>query len=106
MKDAEGTLTKQEKSALVRLTNPVPAPERPTKRGPAQVSTRRPLVVHGGEPVMVGPDHPNLLRGRNRHFGAKLSDPGEVFNAAVEAAVAAHLAERPEREPVQESLEV
>ena len=37
---------------------------------------------------MQGKPHPNLLRGRNRHFGAKLADPGQAFHDAVEAAVA------------------
>jgi len=43
---------------------------------------------------MQGEPHPNLLRGRDRHYGAKLADPGQVFRDAVEEAVAQHLAER------------
>jgi hypothetical protein len=50
--------------------------------------------VEGGRPIAHGPDLPNLLRGRNRHFGAKLADPGEAFREAVAAGVAEKLAER------------
>lgn len=45
-----------------------------------------PIVVGGRAPV-VGDAHPNLLRSRNRHFGAKLADPGEAFRNAVDVAV-------------------
>lgn len=96
------TLTKQEKSRLTmdrKLVQTAPKrPVRPHTEGPAEVvahGRHNPVVVGGKSPPM-GPSHPNLLRGSNRHFGAKLSDPGQVFHDAVEAAVAARLADRDE----------
>jgi len=80
--------------ALTRMRNPTPTPERPTSVGPPEVhgsSRARPVVV-GGRPLPHG-THPNLLRGRDRIFGAKLADPGLAFNEAVEAAVAERLAQ-------------
>ena len=49
-----------------------------------------------------GEAHPNLLRGRDRHFGAKLADPGEAFREAVEAAVADRLAKQSDQEQGKE----
>ena len=49
-------------------------------------------VVLGGDPLVQGPPHPNLLRGRDRHFGAKVARPGLAFEEAVEAAVSQRLA--------------
>ena len=39
----------------------------------------------------LGEPHPNLLRGHDRHFGAKLANPGVVFEEAVAAEVAERL---------------
>jgi hypothetical protein len=88
-------LTRQEKTALARVSNPKPTPERPSSRGPVEVKVdeSRGTTVHGGAPLPQGKAHPNLLRGYDRHFGAKLSDPGEVFRQAVEVAVAERLAQ-------------
>ena len=70
--------------------------ERPANYGPADVKVddNRGTVVYGGSAIPLGKTHPNLLRGRDRHFGAKLADPGKVFNEAVEAAVEAAVAAR------------
>jgi hypothetical protein len=90
-KEAAGTTNPHEKAALTRMRNPKPrkqSPERPTSTGPSQIDAPDngsiPTVI-GGAPIPQGPSHPNLLRGRNRHFGAKLADPGQAFNEAVEA---------------------
>jgi hypothetical protein len=96
-KEAAGTLGRYERVALKRLRNPQPAPERPSTKGVADVKIVQGgagpgAVVYGGEPLVQGQPHPNLLRGRNRHFGAKLADPGVVFRDAVEQAVAERLA--------------
>jgi hypothetical protein len=87
-------LTVVEKKALTRMRNAKPAPERPASRGPTEVhvTSNRGAVVHGGKAIPQGEAHPNLLRGRDRHFGAKLADPGIAFREAVEAAVADRLA--------------
>ena len=91
-------LTPPEKSALSRMTNPKrkPAPARPSARGPAQVITsgNKPATVIGGQPLpqAAAKTNPNLLRGRNRHFGAKLAEPGLAFDEAVEARVLEELA--------------
>jgi hypothetical protein len=69
-------------------------PPRPTGPGKTEIKSHGGYtVVKGGKPLPQGKDHPNLLRGRNRHFGAKLADPGVAFNEAVEAAVAERLAQ-------------
>ncbi len=85
-------LTIGERRALGKVSNPQPRVERPTSEGPAEVKVdERGTVVHGGRPLPQGKAHPNLLRGRDRHFGAKLADPGEAFREAVDAAVAERL---------------
>lgn len=85
--EAGEPLTTYEKRSLAQLTRP-PRP-RPSAAGPATVmkdsTTRRPVVV-GGRPT-PNASHPNLLRGSDRHFGARLADPGEVFAQAVSAEV-------------------
>ena len=88
-RETEG-LTKAEKQSLTRLKN---TGKRPTSYGKAEMN--REGVVHGGRPSIQNAKDPNanLLRGSDRHFGAKLSDPGEVFNKAVDEAVALKLAE-------------
>ena len=62
----------------------------PTSPGPKEVVIidERPVVV-GGKPPVTGAAHPNLLRGRNRHYERRLADPGEAFRNAVEQAVQA-----------------
>jgi hypothetical protein len=91
-KEKDGTLTPAEKSGLTRLRR---HPDRPSAHGKPSVrvgSNTAGAVVAGGAAPAQGHPHPNLLRGRDRHFGAKLADPGEAFKNAVEAAVAERLA--------------
>ena len=100
--DSGDDLTPVEKRSLSRMTNPkAPAskpspPTRPTARGPiSEVITPKgkPATVVGGTPIPQGPSHPNLLRGRNRLFGAKIADPGVAFQEALDQAIADHFAE-------------
>jgi hypothetical protein len=98
MKEAAGEpLDKTEKMILTKSRmEPKPPRERPTARGPREIKvveggSSHGVVIRGGEPIPQGPAHPNLLRGRDRHFGAKLADPGQAFNEAVEQALAAKL---------------
>lgn len=93
-KQAAGTATRPERAAL---TNMKRTPDRPRSSGKAKVTfdNGKP-TVRGGKPRTTGrghPGHPNLLAGRNRHFGAKLADPGIAFREAVDKAVAERLAE-------------
>lgn len=84
-------LTMGEKKALTRLSKPYAPNDRPSTTGPTEVlmdTETHQTVIRGGRPILQGQAHPNLLRGRNRHFGAKLADPGEVFRQAVDAAIA------------------
>jgi len=101
-KVASGEASRQERAALstMRKTDAIGAAKRPYSRGPAVVTggdNGRPIVVHNGDPIPQNADparpNPNLLRGTDRHFGAKLADPGIAFREAVDAAVAQHLAE-------------
>lgn len=83
-------LTQPEKASLKRLRT---SPARPTKRGRSQVKAGAGhRVVHGGTPIPQGPAHPNLLRGRDRHYGAKVSKPGTAWENAVAEAVAERVA--------------
>lgn len=91
-------LTRHERSALTRLTRtwatreePLEPQESISKATTVQMEKGHPVVT-GGKPPPQGENHPNLLRGRNRHFGAKLADPGAAFHNAVEQAVAQRLA--------------
>jgi hypothetical protein len=99
-KAAAGTITSREKTALSRMRKAGPPVERPTSRGPIDVKvvdhgSQHGAVIRGGAPLIQGPAHPNLLRGRNRHFGAKLADPGLAFREAVEQAVGERLGTPP-----------
>lgn len=90
-------LTTQEKVALGRLRHfeARPVVDRPSSPGRRDVRVeQRGVVVDGGAAPVQGHAHPNLLRGRDRHFGAKLADPGQAFREAVEAAVTERLAEQ------------
>jgi hypothetical protein len=83
-------LTKHEKAGLTKMKRRKPPSPRPSTQGAAELVElpgQRAVVVGGKSPVQ-GSAHPNLLRGRNRHFGAKMADPGKAFKEAVEAAVA------------------
>lgn len=85
---AGGTLTPRESASYAKLTQP----DRPTTTGRPTVSNEYGrTTVRGGRPRIQGRAHPNLLRGRNRHFGAKMADPGVAFRQAVEEAVAERL---------------
>lgn len=87
-------LTRAEHAALTRMERN-PNPEPPAAKGPSEVLQHgRGPVVRGGNPMPQGPTHPNLLRGRDRIFGAKMADPGKAFTEAVEAAVSDELAKR------------
>ena len=94
--DAGETLSRSDRAALTRMENHQPVDlDRPSTQGPPSVVTRgsgSEVTVVGGRPLAQGPSHPNLLRGRNRHFGAKLADPGQAFKDAVEQTVAERLA--------------
>jgi hypothetical protein len=84
-------LTKNEQIALTKLLNGKEAPERPEAPGPTEVKITKDVggaVVYGGKAPVQGPSHPNLLRGRDRHFGARIADPGKAFTDAVEAEIA------------------
>lgn len=82
-------LNSAEKGQLTQLRKP----DRPTAAGKSTVKgSRGREVVHGGRNVPIA-KHPNMLAGRDRHFGAKLADPGEVFSEAVAEGVAQKLAE-------------
>lgn len=94
-------LTPGEKHSLTQVSKPLKRRERPSTRGPAEVSGKdRNTIVHGGHPLQQGPAHPNLLRGRDRHFGAKVAKPAQAFEEAVEAAVAERVAKAKEEEAV------
>jgi hypothetical protein len=98
--DAGEDLSPREKAVLTQISKPKKSsPERPASRGPAEVHVQNGgenhgVTIVGGNPLVQGPPHPNLLRGRNRHFGAKLADPGQAFKEAVDQAVAEKLAEK------------
>jgi len=83
-KEASEGLTPHERMALTRMRNVPPVLSRPGSYGPVEEHNG---VVYGGDRPPQGPAHPNLLRSRNRHFGAKLADPGDAFRQAVEQAV-------------------
>lgn len=86
--EAGQVLTKREGQQLRRLLKSEAKVklERPTTYGTPRVELAEgSLVVIGGHAPPQGPAHPNLLRGRNRHFGAKMADPGKAFREAVEA---------------------
>jgi hypothetical protein len=95
-------LTRTEKMSLSKMKSvgKKPRPERAPYNPPVEVaisvgqgSGRGKPVIYGGRRPLQGKAHPNLLRGRDRHFGAKLSDPGAAFEEAVEAAVKERLAQ-------------
>jgi hypothetical protein len=89
-------LSRSDKAALTRMRRqPKSSVERPASKGPIEIHERNgALTVYGGRPLPQGRPHPNLLRGRDRHFGAKLADPGVAFREAVEEALKNELAQR------------
>lgn len=90
-------LTPAERGALTRLAK---YPNRPSNPSKARVTRDKGKVtVRGGRPIPQGPAHPNLLRGLDRHFGAKLADPGTAFREAVDKAVTERLAGQAEAGP-------
>lgn len=100
--EAGQKLTRSEKVSLSKMkaVGKKPRPERVPHNPPPEVgisvgqgSGRGKPVIYGGRPPVQGPAHPNLLRGRDRHFGAKLADPGLAFAEAVESEVQARLAQ-------------
>ena len=100
-KEAGEGLTKSEKAALTRMKNRPEPPPRPASLGEKEVKVhgrkKDGTTISGGRHLPHGQDHPNLLRGRDRHFGAKLADPGQAFREAVDAAVAEKLAKKDEK---------
>jgi hypothetical protein len=82
-------LSKADRVALTKLRR---TPPRPSNFGPVTdviggETPGRPATVVGGRPPVKGPAHPNLLRGRRRHFGVKTAQPGVIFADAVAEAV-------------------
>jgi hypothetical protein len=99
-KVASGEATRVERSVLGKIAkgDALGVDKRPHSRGPAKVtggSHGRPVTVHNGEPLVQNRNmrNPNLLRGTDRHFGAKLAEPGIAFREAVEEGVRQHLAQ-------------
>ena len=86
---AGAELTRDEKASLTKLRS---LPDRPTRRGNAEAN--REGVVAGGTPSVQGPAHPNLLRGYDRHYGAKMAAPGLAFQEAVAQAAEEIIAKR------------
>jgi hypothetical protein len=98
-KEATGETTPKERASLhtMRETDRLHPEGLPSSAGPVtDVVPRRDgsaTVVGGpGLPKPTPEKHPNLLAGRDRHFGAKLAHPGVAFQEAVDKAVAQHLA--------------
>jgi hypothetical protein len=92
-------LTREEKRSLTVLRNPKPTPDRPTSYGPAKTELVGDEVIVHGPPMPKAKAkyrelHANLLEERDRHFGAKLARPSEVFNEALKVAVKAELAKQ------------
>jgi len=87
------TLTRPDKIALARYRRPMSSsPKRPSSEGPPEIHDDG--TVYGGRRLPQGKPHPNLLRGRDRHFGAKLAEPGVAFREAVAEALKNELAQR------------
>jgi hypothetical protein len=83
-------LSPHEKTTLTKLSKPKESPERPTTYGPSEIeASGSSIVVKGGVPPKTAKQNPNLLHGRNRHFGAKTAKPSEVFEKAVKEAIKA-----------------
>ena len=106
-KAAAGTITRHEKVALTRLRNPKPVVERATSWGPPDVKvveggSSHGAVIFGGRPRIQGEPHPNLLRGRDRDFGAKTARPGLAWEEAVTKAAQELVAERLGTPSIQE----
>jgi hypothetical protein len=78
-------LTRSEATTLANLTRSKKR-KRPRSPGKTRVSGGGSTTVYGGRPIPQGANHPNLLRGRDRHYGAKQSRAGKVFEEAVETA--------------------
>ena len=93
--EAGDELTKGEKNTLTKLRK---RPGRPSTTGAPEVKNRRDgkATVRGGRPIVQGvnrEENPNLLRGVDRHFGARVAKPAEPFANAVELEVQRRLAE-------------
>lgn len=100
-KEASGEeLTSHEKGSLTLMRKPKKAVKRPTTEGKTVIEGEEPdFVLRGGRGVV--PDskrNPNLLGGRDRHFGGKKLKPSEavmqVVKQEVEAALAAERAKQ------------
>lgn len=89
------TLTNFEKRSLSKLRNPKESTPRPVSHGPG-------AIVEGPDDSMIRvgrvgigsktlKTNPNLLAGRNRHFGAKTAVPSEVYKKQLEADVKAEV---------------
>jgi hypothetical protein len=83
-------LTRTEKITMAKMNKPYDPPERPNTRGARELSKDTTAVIGGNPPVKS--TNPNLLTGRNRHYGARMADPGVAFNKAVKQRVAEQLA--------------
>lgn len=86
-KDAAGEImSRSDRAALTRMRRNPDVATRPVAADPTTIADDGTVI--GGRSPVQGPAHPNLLRGRNRIYGAKLADPGRAFEQAVAAAVA------------------
>jgi hypothetical protein len=96
----EEPLTNGEKAALTRMRTRKEPAKRPAKYGPAKVEAAggTDIVIRGGTPPINPRYNPNLLHGRNRHFGAKTARPSEVFEQAVQQAMKERLEEAAPKE--------
>ena len=91
------SLTSDEKRSLNRLQKPPKkSPVRPTSHGPSKAAGDDAVIGGPGKSSVV---NANLIHERNRHFGAKIAQPSEVFKQAVEEAVAEDRAKRGESAP-------
>ena len=94
-KQARGEeLTRGEKISLAHAQRQQERVERPSARGGPEVLSvgageAGGAVVRGGAPLKQGQAHPNVLRGLNRHFGAKLAKGGSAWEEAVRSEAAA-----------------
>jgi hypothetical protein len=100
-KEASGEeLTAHEKGALTLMRKPKKTVKRATTEGKTVVEGEGPdLVIRGGRGIVPDSErNPNLLGGRDRHFGGKKLKPSEavmqVVKQEVEAALAAERAKQ------------
>jgi hypothetical protein len=84
--EAAGTASAHDLHALARMRATDAAPDQPRAYGAPTVDERGTVIGGPPTPQLRKIVNPNLLRGTDRHFGAKLADPGIAFREAVEQA--------------------